>query len=384
MKEKQEQQQLLQYHQQQKFYTSIDPTNPHEVLKLKNTKWLPPLSDTARALLPSSIQGVSYGLKRPAKLEVKAQPQNDKGTATLGNHSNVEGYSSMKTLTKGRFPAVELRNCYQVTKNLRSNENRRFLTDIKEQALRMESKKMMQEDEFQKAKLRSQSTIAWDMINSLCKDPKFAKTIEDLAALGSHSTVDFLPSISNHNISRSNSIDAMGRKSNITKISQADDKGNQKKNPATSPITTQHDSSNPNDQTSIQATSEPLQSSDSFLDLRQKIETSVFRPKKKGERNLPDINLQMNLQNEEYKYGKPTDMREGELEEYNLTFKDLSNIGEHVGQTLRASEKDKRNFSASHHRSGGIKTVVRKKSLLYTTAQTNAAIAAERKVSLTS
>ena len=80
---------------------------------------LPPLSDTARALLPSSIQGVSYGLKRPAKLEVKAQPQNDKGTATLGNHSNVEGYSSMKTLTKGRFPAVELRNCYQVTKNLR-------------------------------------------------------------------------------------------------------------------------------------------------------------------------------------------------------------------------------------------------------------------------
>ncbi|KAJ3330175.1 hypothetical protein HDU76_006259 [Blyttiomyces sp. JEL0837] len=92
-----------------------------------------------------------------------------------------------------------------------------------------------------------------------------------------------------------------------------------------------------------QAKTPKLATSTSLADLRAVVEKSVFRPKRKGERAMRDHD---NGANDPYRYGKPTGVRDEDIEEYLKTFKEIANLGHHVSDTIRSSERDKRSFSA--------------------------------------
>ncbi|KAI9348795.1 hypothetical protein DFJ73DRAFT_430034 [Zopfochytrium polystomum] len=87
--------------------------------------------------------------------------------------------------------------------------------------------------------------------------------------------------------------------------------------------------------------SKMLKSSKSFMDVRRTIEESAFG----AVRMLERVENRRGLE-DGYAFGRPSDLKEGRVEEYNRTFKDIAHVGHQVTDTLKASEKDKRNFSA--------------------------------------
>ncbi|KAJ3196346.1 hypothetical protein HK101_009262, partial [Irineochytrium annulatum] len=86
-------------------------------------------------------------------------------------------------VTRDRFPRGEIKRALQMKRNLKSNDNIRFLVAIAEKAVEQESRAKRREDEIRKAQ-EATGSVAWHIIRPLSRDPKFGRYIAALQQLG--------------------------------------------------------------------------------------------------------------------------------------------------------------------------------------------------------
>ncbi|KAJ3296149.1 hypothetical protein HDU79_007403 [Rhizoclosmatium sp. JEL0117] len=321
---------------------SMNESDSNELQRLKATKWLPPLSDSAPGVtaVPTNSKRVSM--------------RTDK--ATLGKTKDdllerlmVRNALPNIPLNKGRFPASELKKCHEIRTHLKNNPNRRFIIGLRERALEIDEKNAKRAIELQKAQEQN-GNYSWDLIRPLSRDPVFGKYIQMLNTCGQlsviHYLVDYVIKIHCRDLGYSYESTNIAVINRATTSSATTDSPRSPKKSSTSRVSRKD----------VKSNSHGIKCSVGDVDLDkliQDIEISVFRAKRKG-----DCAIRGNDLNEKeefvYSYGKPSVLSNGQGDEYGESFKQLTQFGSEVTESIAGLQKDKFNFSnISHPKSKG-------------------------------
>ncbi|KAJ3067202.1 hypothetical protein HDU98_009602 [Podochytrium sp. JEL0797] len=316
----------------------IDPTMTKDLIelqRLRNTKWLPPLSDAAR--------NVSLA---PSKRTTNASKK-EEAIARLMNQTALPNIP----LNKGRFPASELRKCHELRKHLKNNPNKRFLIELRDRANRIDEKRVKRMAELKKAQ-EANGNVSWDLLRPLSRDPVFGKFIKSLNEFG-------------HELGYS--YDTTDSEPNPERLSVT---ANSTRRTPETPSTLKLKPKKPNNAgVSGGAVSFPgIKCSVGEQDLDAlilAIETSVFRAKRKGDCSIRGNEMnEKQVQHSGYQFGRPPLLPAGKGEDYVETFKQMTDFGHDVAESLHQSQKDKQMFSNITPARGGKKNSLRPTSNL--------------------
>ncbi|KAI8854050.1 hypothetical protein BC829DRAFT_241191 [Chytridium lagenaria] len=179
----------------------INPTiveDQAEIQRLKTSKWLPPLAESARALTTPNAKsssrspggtsdsahvgmgGAASPSGAPYSPNHRKKSLDDKPRSPRKHHNSLPRIESTSLpnipLSNNRFPRKELKRATQAKKALWSNPNRRFIVAIAERAFKEEARARHREEEIKKVQEAS-GAIAWHIIRPLSRDPKFGRYI---------------------------------------------------------------------------------------------------------------------------------------------------------------------------------------------------------------
>eukprot|EP00842_Homolaphlyctis_polyrhiza_P005650 jgi/Hompol1/6086/HPOL_004840-RA len=85
-----------------------------------------------------------------------------------------------------------------------------------------------------------------------------------------------------------------------------------------------------------------LKRSDSLTKMREYIDVSLFRPKRKGELAIRRYKEEVEL---DHSFGRPVELKENEGDEFLRTFNELYQLGENVKDKTVQMKADKKNFN---------------------------------------
>ncbi|KAJ3222728.1 hypothetical protein HDU81_009638 [Chytriomyces hyalinus] len=316
----------------------LDPAtnDASELERLRALKWLPPLPDTSRVVASTHFADL---WKTHSKDKAVSQTSSNRMKHETMKRLMKETTLPNINLTKGRFPSKELKKCQDMKNQLRNNPKQRFLLSIREQAQQLEQKAAKRTAEIESA--QQNVSIMWDLLRPLSRDPFFGKFIQQLQALGSES--GYVRQASSISQNDKASIPPSARSSTVRTASRKSSKRNQSITTSTieTRLTTPESAQLSEKLKKLNKTSLGSKSLDNLI---VDIDSSVFRPKKKGARAIRG--------NEEdadgrdlYAFGKPCGLKPGAAEEYAETFRSMVGIGTEMNHTLHKVERDKRNFS---------------------------------------
>ncbi|TPX76883.1 hypothetical protein CcCBS67573_g01878 [Chytriomyces confervae] len=340
----------------------LDPAtcDSSELERLRALKWLPPLADTSRVVSSTHFAQL---LKTNGKAEGASQTNSNRMKHETMKRLLKETTLPNINLTKGRFPAKELKKCHDMKNQLRvksvvfalesasNNPKQRFLLSIREQAQQLEQKVAKRTAEIESA--QQNVSIMWDLLRPLSRDPFFGKFIQQLQALGSES--GYVRQVSSISQNDKASIPPSARSSTVRTASRKSSKRNQSITTSTieTRITTPESAQLSEKLKKLNKTSLGSKSLDNLI---VNIDNSVFRPKKKGARAIRGNEEDADAR-DLYAFGKPGGLKPGAAEEYAETFRSMVGIGSEMGHTLHKVERDKRNFSDIREtRSGKLNT----------------------------
>ncbi|KAK5665381.1 hypothetical protein QVD99_007733 [Batrachochytrium dendrobatidis] len=296
----------------------FDPTvyNPIEVERLRKSKWLPPIVETAK-LTHTSVK----------RVDSLRQPQ------TLARKSD-EFSRAFKPRGGDRFPMSEFIESEKRKKLLMVNSKIRFVHQMHDDALARQHK-IETLERTQNANIAL--TYNWTSIKLLGKNIKFQQYISALEKRGMEHTVKSIAQGQPSAIVEKTDIllpTSLDRNSNPTSSSQSKySQFPQLHHSVQSPLLCDEESNNQHlinhgNDANVTFCPTHLKQADSLETIRDSIDASRFRPKRKGGlslRNHSDESAILFQNN--YIFGKPVDFDHTDDDEFNHTFAEIINLG---------------------------------------------------------